>query len=254
MASKTHKYEVFIGCFELVLAVLCGYFLGKLFVQALDPEPLSDFHVYYYIPKAVLTLARPEHPYTNFVPIYPYFYPPASFFLFYPLLFFKFYVAKIIWTVLNSSLLITSVYLINKLLTNKSRITFLLMLLSGIKFIPVRFTMIDGQFNIILLFIYTYGLYAFVKNKKIIGGFLLGLGIIAKISPALIAVYAFYKRKFKLITVVALTVIFFALLSEIFIQRGINFYYFRYVIDDVAAQSKDPSWRDQSLLAFLNSL
>ena len=245
------RNQIFIIIIEFVLTILCGYFLGKLFVVSLDPLPLSDFHVYYYIPKAVLTLARPEHPYTNFVPIYPFFYPPGSLFLFYPFLGFPFYIAKILWTVINASLLLYSAYLINALLAKRNRITFFLLVLSAVKFLPVKFTMIDGQFNLILLFIYTYGLHALINHKNVKGGILLGIGCISKISPLLIAFYAFYNRRYKIILVTIFTILFFVTLAEIFIQRGINFYYLRYVLYHVSSQANSPSWRDQSLLGLI---
>jgi len=227
-----------------------GLIMGQIISDSLKTYVISDFHVYYYIPKAVLDLARPEHPYTNFVPIYPYFFPPASIILFKPLLFFPFYIAKYIWTIINLFFVTSTLFLINIILDKKLTYKFWLMLSALVFFYPFKFTLIQGQFNITLLFIYTLSLYAIIKNKSLIGGVVLGIGTITKISPAIILFLAFIRRKYKLIIYSLLTIGILLILTEIFVKPGINLYYVRHVIDDVSKQAAGPSYRDQSILAF----
>ncbi|HQG79082.1 MAG TPA: glycosyltransferase family 87 protein, partial [bacterium] len=120
------------------------------------------------------------HPYSNFTPIYPYYFPPASLIIFWPLTLIPFYMAKIIFTLFNGFLLILSIFLINKMLVGKIDIRFWLLLLLSLLFYPLRFTFTDGQFNIVMLAIFTLGLYSLYKNKDVLGGVSLGVGVVTK--------------------------------------------------------------------------
>lgn len=234
---------------SLVLAVGCGILLGQLMVRSFTKLTLSDFHVYYYVTKAVMKYNI--HPYSNFTPIYPYYFPPASLILFWPLTVFPFYLAKIIFTLLNSGLLVLSIYLINKMLIGKIDYRFWLMLFLSLTFYPLRFTFSDGQFNVVMLAIFTLGLYGFCKNKHVLGGVSLGLGVITKISPAIALVYGIYKKKFNLVMVAGIVVIILSLMSERFVSKDINYYYAKFIVKDVSAQSQGLSTTDQSLLALI---
>ena len=167
---------------SLILAIVCGILFGQLIIKSFTKLTLSDFHVYYYVTKVVIKYGA--HPYSNFTPIYPYYFPPASLLLFWPITLLPFYLAKILFTILNSGLLVLSIYLINKMLIGKIDYRFWLMLFLSLIFYPLRFTFADGQFNVVMLAIFTLGLYyGFYKNKALLGGVSLGLGVITKISP-----------------------------------------------------------------------
>lgn len=187
---KIIKYKDF---FTLVFIVVCGLLFGQLFLKSVSKLTLSDFHVYYYVGKAVLKYGM--HPYSNYTPIYPYYFPPASLLIFWPLTLIPFYLAKIIFTLINSILLFLSVFLINKMLVGKIDYRFWLMLLLSLIFYPLRFTFSDGQFNVVILAIFTLGLFALYKNKYLMGGVSLGLGVITKISPAIIILYGILRKK-----------------------------------------------------------
>lgn len=234
---------------SLVLAVGCGVLFGQLIIKSFTKLTLSDFHVYYYVTKAVMKYN--VHPYSNFTPIYPYYFPPASLILFWPMTVFPFYLAKIFFTVLNSGLLVLSIYLINKMLIGKIDYHFWLMLFLSLIFYPLRFTFADGQFNVVMLAIFTLGLYGFYKNKAILGGFSLGLGVITKISPAIALIYGIYKKKFNLVMVAGIVVIILSLMSENFVRKDINYYYAKFIVKDVSAQSRGHDTTDQSLLALI---
>ena len=219
-----------------VLAVGCGILFGQLLVESFTKLTLSDFHVYYYVTKAVIKYGA--HPYSNFTPIYPYYFPPASLILFWPLTLLPFYLAKIFFTLLNSGLLVLSIYLINKMLIGKVNYRFWLMLLLSLIFYPLRFTFADGQFNVVMLAIFTLGLYGLYKNRPVIGGAGLGLGVITKISPAIALIYGIYKKKFNLVMVAGIVVIVLSLMSESFVRKDINYYYAKFIVKDVSAQSQ----------------
>lgn len=237
------------GLLIIPVVVICGLLLGQLLVKSFAKLTLSDFHVYYYITRAVVLFH--DHPYANFTPIYPYFFPPASIVLFAPLIFIPFYISKIVWTILNGIFLLMALWLLCKTFFGKVTNHIWLMLLAALLFYPIRFTFTDGQFNVAMLFIYTLGLYAIVKNKWIQGGIALGIGVFTKISPALIVAYAFFRKKFKLVIVAGLTVLLFSIAAEFVVRKDINYYYVKNVISRVSSQSNGLGWTDQSLLAFI---
>jgi hypothetical protein len=238
----------------ILLAAVSGYLAGTLILSALTTLSNSDFHVYYYIPKTVLNLRRSMHPYTNFIPLYPYFFPPASLVLFKPLLYLPFHFAKFAFTILNLGLLALSIKYILKIFGVKNLLAGILMLISALLIYPVRFTVGNGQFNIILLFIFTYGLYAISgKGSKKAAGFLLGLGTITKISPFLMALYAGYKKNFSTLIFCTLTILIFSGAAELLVRPGINYYYARHVVAKVSSQAHENTWTDQSLLGTLKN-
>ncbi|NCT56067.1 DUF2029 domain-containing protein, partial [bacterium] len=233
---------------------ICAYYIAKYFLIAAYGTTLGDFGVYYYIPKAVLELARPEHPYTNFTPIYPYFFPPASIPLFKILLFFPYYLAKYIWTILNFSLILGSLYLMFDYFNKKIDWTYFFLLSISLAFHPTQFTLREGQFNIVMLFIFTIVLWGIKKNKSIKPGILLGIGVVTKISPALLLIYAMYKKHYKLAFIAILTILSLTILAEIKVKKGINFYYLSHVMADVSTQSKGINNRDQSILGLVKKI
>jgi len=159
-----HKRLLLKIAFYLLVG-FASYFSGKLFLSSITKLDISDFHVYYYVPKMVFDAKSPTHPYVSYIPIYPYFFPPASIPLLYPLSLVPFYLSKIIWTLLNFVFLFSSIYLILKSLNKFNWVYFFTLTLIATNFFPIIFTIEDGQFNIVLLFIFSLGLYFFEKNK-----------------------------------------------------------------------------------------
>ncbi len=128
------------------------------------------------------------------------------------------------------------------------------MIFLSLIFYPLRFTFSDGQFNVVMLFMYTVGLYGLFEKKPLAGGIGLGVGVITKISPMLVVLYAFFRRNFKLVFVSGLTIIIFCLLSEFFVKKDINYYYKEFVIGKVSSQSDAFGWTDQSFLALIKRI
>jgi len=232
-----------------LLSAIAGFLLGDLMLKSFIKLTISDFHVYYYVSKMVFSYDT--HPYSNFKPVYPYYFPPASLLLFWGLTLVPFYLSKIIFTVINAFLFILSVFLINKMIVGKISFSFWIMLILGLLFYPLRFTFSDGQFNVVMLAFFTIGLYAFKNSKPVIGGISLGLGIITKISPAIIVAYAFWRKKFNLVMVAGITVILLSLASEYLVRKDINYYYAKNIVRDVSNQSSGLGHTDQSLLGFI---
>lgn len=246
MKNKTKILVLFL------LSATAGFLLGDLMLKSFIKLTLSDFHVYYYVSKMVFSYDT--HPYSNFKPIYPYYFPPASLLLFWGLTLVPFYLSKVIFTVINAFLFILSVFLINKMIVGRINYSFWIMLILGLLFYPLRFTFTDGQFNVVMLAFFTLGLYAFRNSKHVIGGISLGLGIITKISPAIIMAYAFWRKKFNLVMVAGITVILLSLASEYLVRKDINYYYAKFVVREVSDQSSGMGYTDQSLLGLIKRI
>jgi len=249
-----HKKLILKILFFLLIIFSC-FFAGKLFLSSITKLDISDFHVYYYVPKMVFDEKSPTHPYISYIPVYPYFFPPASIPMLYPISLIPFYVSKIVWTILNFIFLTSSIYLILLSLKKFNWVYFFSLLLLAVNFFPIKFTLEDGQFNIVLLFIFSLGLYFFEFNKKTyLTVLMITIGIVSKISPGILLFYALIKKKFKLVILGGISVLFFIVLSEIFVEQKINLYYFRTVVSKVSEQSSGFGSREQSSLALIKRI
>jgi len=235
----------------LVISVIGAFIFAHLIKQAFFTLTISDFSTYYYIPKAVLHLSRPEFPYTNLVPYYPFFYPPQSIPFFGLLSYLPFYLAKYFWTLLNVLLAISSIYIINSFFNKKIGLEFWLMLFGMIIFFPFQFTLTDGQFNIVILFFFVFIAKLLIRKEYFKLSLPLALGIITKISPLIIFLYLLVKRKYKAVIYTLGFILIFTIIAEVLIKKGITYYYIRHVIDDVSKQASTPSFMDQSILGLL---
>jgi len=235
----------------LVISAVSAFIFAHLIKQSFYTLTISDFLTYYYIPRAVLHLSRPEHPYSNLVPYYPFFYPPQSIPLFGLLSFLPFYLAKYFWTLLNVLLAIYSIYIINSFFNKKIGLEFWAMLLGMVLFYPFQFTLTDGQFNIVMLFFFVLVAKLFISNRNFKLSLPLALGIVTKISPLVVFLYLLIKRKYKAIIYTLVFILFLTIIAEVFVGKGITYYYVRYVINDVSKQAGTPSFMDQSILGLL---
>jgi hypothetical protein len=241
--------------FFYILVAFTSYLGGELFLSSITKLDISDFHVYYYVPKMIFDADSPTHPYVSYIPIYPYFFPPPSIPILYLISFIPFYLAKILWTFLNFGFLVGSIYLILKSLKKFNWLLFFLLLLISFIYHPIVFTLQDGQFNLILLFIFSVGLNYFETKKQILStSFLIALGIVSKISPGILLFYALLKKNFKLIIYSGLISLILLLISEITIAYKINYYYFKTVVSQVSQQSNGFGLREQSTLALVKRI
>ena len=241
------KFKILLAT---VFVLLGGLALGKFVWDGANALGISDFGTYYYVTKGVFS-ARPEHPYVNFVPLYPFFYPPQSLLLFRFLLILPFAYAKLAWSVANCLFVVGFLYLILKIFGKSRPLSFLnistLFLLAVLSF-PLRFTVTDGQANLFLLFLVTWGFYFFQKKHDGLAGVVLGVATVLKISPFMLLFFFLLKRCWKIFLSGLVTIFGLTILAEIFVKRGISWYYLRYVVDNIADQGGLKSgFRDQSL-------
>ena len=242
------KLQFILG---ILVAIISAVILAELVKKAFFTLSISDFSTYYYIPKAVLHIARPEHPYSNLVPYYPFFYPPQSIPLFGLLSYFPLYMAKYLWTIINVVLSFSSIYIINSFFNKKIGLEFWVMILGMVSFFPFQFTITDGQFNIVIFFIFVLIALLLMQKDYFKLSIPLAVGVITKISPLVVLLYLIIKKKYKAIFYTLLFILFFTIIAEVLISKGITVYYLRHVLDDVSKQASTPSFMDQSILGLL---
>ena len=242
--------QVLIKIFSLFCLVLAALGLSKMTWSGMTTLSQTDFTTYYEIPKMVFE-GQVDSPYANFSPLYPYFYPPASLLIFYPLTLLSYSLAKAIWALLSLAVLIGGVVLAMRAARIEIKIEHLGIIFLAISFFyPLRFTLVKGQINTLLFFLLAAALYFFQRKKDTLSALCLALGTIIKISPAALLLYFLWKRKYKIFLWGVIFILLLSLAAEIFVQRGINFHYLRYVVDDVSKQG-GVGLQDQSLSWFL---
>ncbi len=242
--------------FLTVLFILIGSLTLLKFVwRGVNDLGISDFSTYYYTAKGVFS-PRPEHPYVNIVPRYPFFYPPQSLLLFRFFTVVPFAAAKALWAIANGFFAVGFVFLLRKILNKSYQLSYLdtavIFLLTTI-FFPLQNTISGGQINVFILFLTTLALYFFQQKRDGLTGILLGVATIIKISPFLLLIYFLLKRQWKVFVSGLATIGGLTLLTELFVRRGIHWYYLRHVVDDISKQSRG-GFRDQSLRNFLTQL
>ncbi len=234
----------------ILLLVIMGVYLCWMILAGFLNQGVSDFATYYH----ATTFALAEdwrNPYSNLAPFPPYYYPPPSILLFAPLTWMDRTIAKTVFSSLSVVVMFLSVWLIIKLRGESlSDLQKTICYAIPVFFYPFWFTVDDGQVNAYLLLLITLTYYFYEKNRGVLSGMFLSLAILFKITPALMAVYLLFKKKYKIILVGGLVFIVLTVASEMRLKPGINWMYWRYIVNDVSAQG-GPGYRDQSLNSFI---
>ena len=246
--SRRHLWAALL----VFLVGAAGFSYTAHFLDASSNVGLSDFSVYHYIPKAVFS-GRPLHPYTNTIPIYAYFLPPAALILVYPWHLITYYQAMFVWTSLSLAAWLGFIWLLSRSLKlEKSVFPWILLILASV-YGPLTDTFNLGQLNTFILFFLTAAFFFYQQGKDIGAGIFLGLGAVLKISPLMLLILPLLQKRYRVIISCLLTVITLSLLAEWLVFPGVNYHYLRYVLDDVSKQGGD-FLRDQSLLALLQQI
>lgn len=203
--------------FLLATAVLTYVVLKSYSMQ-------GDFDVYLY---AAQQLSAKENIYSN-NPFNNYLYSPFFALLLKPILIFGFPVARVIWALINVLLTVRLWKLIHgfvkQSLSIKTKLTFYWVL--GVIIISAGFwnhNLILGQMTIFILWLTIEGLHNIVnRDKNVLGGLLLGLGIVIKIVPILGLFYLFLKGKFKAIPMTIVVVMAGLIIPSVFIGHNYN--------------------------------
>jgi hypothetical protein len=139
--------------------------------------------------------------------------------------------ADILWFILNYLLLVISLVLTKKIVApckTEPRSLYLLYGLSTI--LSIRFilhTLDSGQVNILMMFSILAGLYCASQNKDIVAGALLGFSAMTKLTPVIFIPYFLLKKRIRLATMIAVSILIYFLFPALIIGWKNNFHYMR---------------------------
>ncbi len=210
-----------IWYFSITLFIFSFLLLAKVIFN----DSFPDFRSYYFNPLLSFNGINPYLANKNLFT--PSTYPPFAFPLLAPLLVFPFIAAEKIWIILSIAALLSSLYLIFKLLTKKI-ITSENLILSSIVFLafPTKFTLGMGQINLFIFLFLTLFIY-FLSRSKIKSSIFLGLALTLKIFPLFIPIYLIIKKQWKILFLTICFLFAALILSLIFIKPFINLYFYQ---------------------------
>lgn len=201
------------------LALVCFGFMAAEMIN--DRFWLSDFEVYY---KAAQRISAAENLYQHAEDgHYIFKYSPTSALFFIPFIVFSFAVAKCLYWSLLTVVILAGFYLCiknirpsaferrNKKVVNRTVLIATVML--AVHFLRELHL---GQVNYLLLFVYILAMHSLVNNRWILASVLLGVSIFIKPFALIFLPYFLIKKKYREISVFALSALVFALLPLLF--------------------------------------
>jgi hypothetical protein len=194
---------------------------------------LSDFEVYY---KAACRLINSEnlyrHPEDGH---YIFKYSPVSALIFIPFTLFSFEVAKIIYWLFLTGIIVLNFYISTRLLSPKiglspdtKKINSLYVLSALILTLHFLRELHLGQVNYLLMFMYVLVLLALINEKVLVASSLLSLSIFIKPFGLIFLPYLLYRKKFKALIMVGISTIIWGFTPLLFYRNWhlfINQYY-----------------------------
>jgi hypothetical protein len=201
--------------------------LGLFFIIKNYSAPIGDFGNYYYGSKFLLggnwglwiydvasfnlrifDLGQRSF-FLNYTPV-----PPFSAIVYLPFVGFKVEVAKAIWNMLNLTLLLFTLYRLNK---EYSLPSVFWLFFPVLFFMPFRNNIAEGQSYFLLLFLLVEGFVQYQKGNLWLMAALWALAIHLKVSPAFVFLFLAFNKDFKAIFYLSLVGLFFLLVSFPFI-------------------------------------
>lgn len=157
----------------------------------------------------------------NYNEWYHYYYDLIFTIIIYPLHFLPIYWAKFIWLLINIILTVRIWQLIfcflpTNVFEKKHQINFIL-ISSVLIFNLWQKNIHLSQVTILILFLCLEGLNRIRTNQNLIGSILISLGITIKILPLVLIPYLIYRRNFKAILYIIITIIIFLVTPSLFI-------------------------------------
>ena len=209
----------------LGLAFILIVCLSFLFAEAINHRLwLSDFEVYY---KAAYRLINAENLYRHSEDgHYIFKYSPVSALIFIPFTLFSFGVAKIIYWLFLTGIIILNFYISVRLLSPKiglkpdSKRTNVLYVLSAL-ILALHFLreLHLGQVNYLLLFMYILVLSALIKERVITASVLLSLSLFIKPFGLIFLPYLIYRKKFKALLMVGISSVVWSFIPLLFYKN-----------------------------------
>ncbi len=175
--------KIFIG-----LSLLFALFtLGRILFNF----KLFDFNIYYLAGRDLLV---GRELYKN--PQIDNNYPPSALLFTLPFSQMPQQAAEKIWTISSLFFLISSIIIVLKSVNKYSVTNVLLVFSIAIWTFPVKFSFGLGQINFLILFFYSLSIYFSIRKKDSLAGMFLGLAAAIKLTPLLLVLFLWRKRRF----------------------------------------------------------
>ena len=209
----------------LGLAFILIVCLSFLFAEAINHRLwLSDFEVYY---KAAYRLINAENLYRHSEDgHYIFKYSPVSALIFIPFTLFSFGVAKIIYWLFLTGIIILNFYISVRLLSPKiglnpdsKRINVLYVVSALILALHFLRELHLGQVNYLLLFMYILVLSALIKERVITASVLLSLSLFIKPFGLIFLPYLIYRKKLKALLMVGISSVIWSFIPLLFYKN-----------------------------------
>lgn len=219
-------------------------------------EPLgADFVVYFEAAKMFLAGLNP---YARLITrTFPYNYPPTSLLFLWPLAFWDYKTANIVWNILSTLSVAISIWLVLKIASLKLSRNLLfycfivLLFLFTIPFFPIKFNIGNGQINHFVLLFSALGLHLYAKKHLNISAFFLAFAAGIKIAPAIFLLYFLIRKDVRQIFRFSFFLAVLFLVSLYFIPWSIQREYFFNVLPLSFTLAAKDWYYNQSLFGFL---
>lgn len=223
----------------------------SLLAKALFLAIYQDFNYYYFASQAAFTHINP---YLQGGPYTGYIYPPICLFFLYPFQLLPVGIASKLWIGLSLLGLVFSLIIILRIYKRSLFSSFSLILITfAFLFFPVKFTLGMGQINIFVLVFLSLAVYYFFKDKESLAGIFFGLSITTKYFPLFIIVYLIFRKKWKILGYMFLTIIILFGVGYLFIDPHINNYFILHTFPSLL-QPTGSYYYNQALSGFTTRL
>lgn len=219
-----------------------------IFLKILQPLG-NDFLVYYEAAKMFLLGLNPYH--GLLTRTFPFNYPPPALLFLFPLAFFDFNTANIIWNLLSVASILTSIWLVMQISGLSKKFFLPLAVLFTIFFFPVKFDIGNAQINHFLLLFCALSFYFYQRSRKNLSAVFLAAASAIKIAPLIFVLYFVIRRDWQqLIRLVAFLLVLVAV-SLFFVPISYQLVYLREVLPLSFTTGAKDWYYNQSLWGFL---
>jgi hypothetical protein len=225
------------------IILLLGLFLG-LFIQYQSRAPkrhFCDYRVYYNAGKDILEGKNIY--FRDKEEITPFKYSPLFAVAMAPLSIFSPKVSANIFFIINLIAILLIFRLSKKLIffqeLSPGKVSLILAIAFIMSFRFILHCLDSGQVGLLTLLLLVLGLSLITQDKKAVGALLIGLSVMIKYMPFLFVFYFLWKREFKIVLVILLSLILYCLLPAIFIGFKANFFYLKEWLPYITTTSLD---------------
>jgi hypothetical protein len=232
--------------------ILFGFFVSLIFILKILFSPsYIDFRNYYFNLHAFIHGGDPNNSSSLGFFYYPLYYPPPAILLLLPFTVLPLIISEKIYIIFSFLCLFLSIKIIFR--------TFQIPIFSWLSiflitlffnFFPLKFTLVMGQVNILILLLLAYFIYCYKNNKQYLSGIALATAISLKFIPLLIIPYLALTKRWKILTSMLLTLIIVFGASYIILPDNTTAFFFTHTLPNILQVGEKTSYYDQSLFAF----